>query len=428
MVAQGSGRGGAPPLPETETAAVATLRSDLGRVVSESAGRYGLLVVSLDRGDTLVSLAPDLPLAPASNLKLFTTAAALHFLGPEFRFATYLVADGTVRDDGVLAGDLLLYGTGDPAISDRLLPSAASVWDALADSLFSAGIRRITGALIADASHWDDQRIAVGWLERDLSQSYAPRSSALGQGEGLRGGRPVSDPARFAAEGMREALRRRGIGVGGTEVVRSAQASRVSFGSVGPGLQSAVGELRIIATHLSPPLGELVRVTNQVSHNGFADALLKALGRTVGGEGSFAAGAVVVKRFLHHEAGIDTAGVRIEDGSGLSRLNRVPARAAVALLARMATHRHRDRWWASLPEAGRARSGGGLPRMWGTAAARNLRAKTGTVGGVSALSGYVRAANGECLAFSILSNGVPSTGAAKAREDRIGARLAAFWR
>jgi D-alanyl-D-alanine carboxypeptidase/D-alanyl-D-alanine-endopeptidase (penicillin-binding protein 4) len=177
--------------------------------------------------------------------------------------------------------------------------------------------------------------------------------------------------------------------------------------------------------HLSPPLAEIAAVTNHVSHNLFAEALLKAVGRVAVGEGSFTGGARAVEYFLGCETELDSANVRLVDGSGLSRFNQVTARATIRLLDYMTRSGTWEVYVESLPEAGTAR---GLRRMFGTAAAENLRAKTGTIQNVSSLSGYVRSADGERLAFSVIANGVPSTSREKGTEDAIGARLARFRR
>ena len=123
--------------------------------------------------------------------------------------------------------------------------------------------------------------------------------------------------------------------------------------------------------------------------------------------------------------GLDLGDLAIIDGSGLSNTNRVSAGAFVQVLDHMTRSAEWDGFWASLPEAGDRR---GLGRMYRTPAAGNLRAKTGTIDRVSALSGIVTSASGERIAFSILSNNVPSTSRAKQIEDRIGARLASFSR
>ena len=159
---------------------------------------WGVLVVSLDTNDTVFSVQPEVPLAPASNVKLLTTAAALHVLGPEYRFRTYVLADGPVRD-GVVDGDLVLYGTGDPGISDRFYGSKEEVFNRLIDQLELAGIHTVTGDLVADASFFPGPLRDDGWEQRDLNEHFTAAVSALSYNENvvsfrIRPGAPGAPP------------------------------------------------------------------------------------------------------------------------------------------------------------------------------------------------------------------------------------------
>ncbi|HET6232439.1 MAG TPA: D-alanyl-D-alanine carboxypeptidase/D-alanyl-D-alanine-endopeptidase [Longimicrobiaceae bacterium] len=404
---------------------VASLDADLRailRATGWSDARYGVVVVSLDRGDTLFALNADESLAPASNLKLYSTAAALSYLGPDFRYSTYLIAGGDVRD-GVLEGDVVLFGTGDPSVSARMQERASAVMDALADSLAMRGVREVRGAVVGDGSFFDAQWRGEGWTASDLGAAYGAPVGALSADENLTARRtPVENPVRTAASVLRDALERRGIAVrGGVRINLDPSSSPASaYGPAGVAARRGT----IVATHLSPPLRDIASVTNHVSHNLFADAQLKTAGRAAGGKGSFDAGFRAVRKLLA-QAGADTAAVRMHDGSGLSRLDRVTARTTVQLLSFMSRGPLADVYLASLPGAAEK---GGLKRMYGTAAAGNLRAKTGTIHGVSSLSGYVTSAGGERLAFSIIGNDLPDTHRAKRVEDEIGVRLAEFRR
>jgi D-alanyl-D-alanine carboxypeptidase/D-alanyl-D-alanine-endopeptidase (penicillin-binding protein 4) len=450
---------------------------------------WGAMVVSLDSGDTLFAVAPDDALAPASNLKLLTTAAALQTLGPEYRFRTYLLTDGTVSD-GVLDGDLVLYGTGDPGISDRFYRHKDDVFQHLVDQLEELGIHTVTGDLVGDASFFKGPLRPPGWDSRDLNDHFAGAVSALSFNEnvlsyrvmaGAQGEAPnvstlpphsgmelvnnaltvagearprlailrddplepvrvegritagsrdvwremtVSVPARFAAENLLAALQGREIVVQGRiRVVDDASESLLGRdGLLAPayGRRSA----HVLARHVSEPLTAYLDVINHESNNLFAEAVFRAVGRSVTGEGSPDGGARAVRAALS-EIGVDLRGVVQLDGSGLSNDNRVSAATFVSVVDRMSTSPHWNQFWASLPEAGQR---GGLGRMFGTPAAGNLRAKTGTIEGVSALSGMVRSGDGERLAFSLLVNAAPSTTRAKRVENQIGALLAGFHR
>lgn len=476
------------------SAEVEDLRSDLSRLIASpgwSAAEWGVLVVSLDRGDTLFAHRPDAALAPASNLKLFTSAAALYYLGPSFRYSTYLVSAGRMVSD-TLVGDLIVYGTGDPTISDRIQPTKTAVWEALADSLIAQGIRVIAGDVVGDASYFGETSAGRGWKESYMNTWYAAPASALsfnenivtlfirpGEAPGWRpriqlvpggqgiaivnqattvsGGQtrisvdraaydgpivvrgrisagssgvwsavPVEDPARFAAAVVREVLQSKGIEVlGGVRSVHASDSSAVTGRKVFAPAFSDRPVPRVLAVHRSPPMQEILNVVNQRSHNLFSEDVLRTVGRVVLGVGTVEAGERAVHFLLECETRGPTETLRMFDGSGLSVLNRVDARTTIRLLAYMAKSPHFESYFATLPVAGVSR---GLRRMHRTAAEANLRAKTGTIDSVSALSGYVRAANGELLAFSIMSNNVPSTWRAKRVEDAIGARIAAFTR
>src|SRR5690606_19427643 len=178
---------GAAPLLLAEDAAAAALRSDLdGLVRARSCGdsEWGGLVRSLDTGETLYSVDAERPLAPASNATLLTTAAALHTLGPDFRFRTYLRTDGDVRD-GVLEGDLILYGTGDPGISARFYRDRADALVRLIEQLEAMGIHAVRGDLVADASFFEGPLLPAGWDPRDLNDHFAAPISALSFNENV---------------------------------------------------------------------------------------------------------------------------------------------------------------------------------------------------------------------------------------------------
>jgi serine-type D-Ala-D-Ala carboxypeptidase/endopeptidase (penicillin-binding protein 4) len=467
--------------------AVASLRADLQNLI-HSPGSWSVTVISLDRGDTLFAHSPDLPLAPASNMKLFTSAAALYYLGSRYRYNTFLLADGAI-ENGVLKGNLIIYGTGDPTISDRFHQKMV-VWNSFADTLVALGVREVQGDIVADATYFGGSASPPGWQENYMNASYAASPSALSFAEniatlyirpGLQAGAPaqvqlipggegiavvneattvagrrswinamrtsydgpvlvrgqiargttgilktvpVSDPPRWAAAVMRETLQKRGIQITGTvTAVQSPDESPLTGRMVYAPAFSDKPPVRILAIHESPPLFDILEVVNKKSHNLLAEQALRTVGRVAYGEGTPEAGARAVQHLLATETGSTPTELHIYDGSGLSVLNRVTTRSIVQLLSFMAKSTMFQDYLATLPEVGAA---DGLRRMYRTGAEHNLRAKTGTIDNVSALSGYVRAANGERLAFSIISNSVPSTYRAKRIEDQIGARLAAF--
>jgi serine-type D-Ala-D-Ala carboxypeptidase/endopeptidase (penicillin-binding protein 4) len=464
------------------------LRAGVDRLIGTTAwpggGEWSILAVSLATGDTLVAVDPDRPLAPASNLKLVTSAAALHHLGPDFRFATYLLARGPVRG-GALHGDLILYGTGDPTFADVPRRGAEAAFPRFVEELRALGIHEIRGDILGDETYFQGPYRRDGWNPRSLNDWYAARASALSFNENVAtlrvlpgpagtaprivtipeaanlpmenqsvsvASRPrapfmairddpdtplvlrgqlqersrevwrvitVSDPPAYAASVFRHYLEREGIRVhGGSGAIRDPGDSPLT-GATG------LSPLRTVAVHRSPALRDLLRAVNVESHNLFAELLTFTLGRVVRGVGSFEAGTAVLEDYLVSVAGVTGNGVRLDDGSGLSRDNRLSAGSLVRLLEWMAeSERENGPFWTSLPRAGDRRE---LGRMYRSPAAGNLRAKTGTIQRVSGLSGIVRTADGEPVVFSILANGVP-TSTAKRIEDQIGIHLASFTR
>lgn len=446
---------------------------------------WGVMVRSLDTGDTLYAIEAGEPLAPASNLKLLTTAAALRMLGPDYRFRTYLLTQGTIRN-GVLHGDLVLYGTGDPGISDRFYRTKNEVFDLLIDQLLALGVHTVTGDLVGDASFLPGPLRPPGWHPSDLNDGFTGAVSALSFNENVVSFRVVpgavgttptvytvpdhagleivntaqtvaSDarprlailrddplepvrvegrllstsrdvwremtvpvPAHFAASVFRSALEEKGITVFGE--IRTVDARERSV--VGAISAPALGRrgARVLARHVSDPLSAYLAVVNKESNNLFAELVFRLLGRTASGVGSPEAGSAAVRTALG-ELGVDMTRVVQLDGSGLSSGSRVSASTFVDIITRMAASPVWSEYWGSLPEAGRR---GELGRMYGTLAAGNLRAKTGTIQGVSALSGMVRSRTGERLAFSLLVNGTRSNSRAKATENQAGVLLAAF--
>jgi len=166
---------------------VQQLRGELEAILTSTGnrqGRWGVLAISLDRHDTILSLNPREMMVPASNMKLLTTAAAFHYLGPDFRYRTFLLEDGT-RSGEVLDGDLVLFGTGDPTLSDRFFGSETAPMDTLAEKVVRAGIREIRGNLVVDGSFFGGQDLHSDWDPDDLNDAFAAPVSAASLNENI---------------------------------------------------------------------------------------------------------------------------------------------------------------------------------------------------------------------------------------------------
>ncbi len=466
-----------PALRYTTPRGAAALTSDLGTLLNGKtrSGTWGAMVISLSRGDTLFSRNGDNQMVPASTMKLFTAAIALEKLGPEHAFSTDVLRDGPMEANGVLRGNLILRGDGDPSLSPRFVrggPDAAMTM--LARFTAGAGVQRVTGDLIADASAFESRRIPEGWLTRYAGAGYAAPFSALSLNENIvivgvtpgasgKPGRVFLEPATsgllitntvrtVGGSGSRVTARRAGddrvlvsgtIGAGagtvryqlvvGDPVTFTAGAFRAALSAQGIRVDGAIKVARtpenatLLTRMPSPPLARLVSVMNRESINHYAEQLWRSAARGPDGTvvGSAETANATLQDFLTRQVGTAPDAVSATDGSGLSVLDRVTPRSLVQLLS----HAHHAAWGsafhASLPVAGESELL--RNRMRATPAQGNLHAKTGTTNEVIGLSGYVTAENGEILAFAFLYNGSDRW---HAREtiDAMGPTLAAFSR
>ncbi|MFD9909727.1 D-alanyl-D-alanine carboxypeptidase/D-alanyl-D-alanine-endopeptidase [Streptomyces sp. NPDC059063] len=438
-------------------------------------GVASVVVADAGTGDVLYRHLPSGRLMPASNTKMLTSAAALEILGPDHRFTTDVLAAGDRRGP-VLKGDLYLRGTGDPT-------TLAKDYDALAARVADAGVKRVSGRLVADDTRFDDRRQGDTWGADDESSYYAAQISALSLAPdtdydtgtvvvevapGARAGdeprvtvTPKTDYVKFdvrattVAAGGQNTLsveRQHGrntitvsgtVPVGGSTtkewvtvweptryaaaVFRDALAAhgvRVS-GPTRAGIATPK-DARPLASHASMPLKDLLIPFMKLSNNMHAEHLTKAMGhKATGRPGSWGDGITAIAGYLK-TAGVDPGRLRQVDGSGLSRKDNVSADQFIELLRSAKSEPWFAHWYKSLPVACASDKfvGGTLrTRMCGTPAAGNVHAKTGTLTGASALSGYVTDAGGRELVFSIVLNNhlAPSV---KALEDAIVVTLA----
>lgn len=372
----------------------------LGAKLSRESGRLGpragAYVVDLESGRTLFSSGADKRLVPASNEKLFTTAATLLTFGGDTRRETQVIAvpvDPDEPDEVATVKELYLVGAGDPSFGTRDLSRLAS-------QLRRAGVKRVRGGVTGDGSLFDARRGSV-------DSGFRPDFDLAGQLGGLVVSHGATDrvgPGHLAATKLQSILARRGVRFG-----RSARTGR-----------APVSALDVLATDRSPTIGRLIRDTNRASDNFYAEMLMKLVGSESadGAPATTSIGAAAVSRRMV-ELGLRP---RIADGSGLSRRNKTTGRQVVTLLKAMREGDEATAWLGSLPVAGR--NGTLRHRMRGTSAQDRCRGKTGTLRGVSALSGYCTTSSGRVVAFSFIENGVG--GGAKSVEDRMVAAVARY--
>jgi serine-type D-Ala-D-Ala carboxypeptidase/endopeptidase (penicillin-binding protein 4) len=459
-------------------------RAHLGIMVYDPATRRVLYEHNADRR-----------FVPASNQKYWPTATALHELGAEYRYRTRVLGVGF--DAGAGSADaVIVVGRGDPTLSNRFLGDDHTALEWIADSIAAAGVRRITGDLIIDASWFDAAIIPGTWTFGNLNSTSAPPTGAFAAAEGLfrvtiepgsmagepatirvtapagmvpllngvttvpaavpqpagapvapgvpaasvvttgtsitrgpwndtlrvagsiaQGAEarqlrvPMTDPVRFTAHVLADALRARGIVIGGNVRIVSdaAEAERIRSGD----------RVRELTAWTSPPMSEIVAAILKPSQNWIAEQVVRTLGAERGGEGSWRAGVEVQNSFLFGTVGIDSAALRLQDGSGMSHQNLVTPRAIVQVLdyARTAP------WGATF------RAGLAMPGQPGTLSSRlthlegRLAGKTGTLSNVNALSGYITTRDGRELIFVIISNasGLPGNTVVAAMDVMVNA-------
>lgn len=368
---------------------------------------YSLLVRGPD-GRERVAFDADRRLVPASITKWVTAAAAAETLSLDHRFETVVGATG-FTEGTVLNGDLVVTGGGDPSLGD---PDPRAVVAQIVGIVREGGVDRITGSVVVDDSGFSGPLLGPGWMWDDLGSAYSAPYGAVNIGHNLAvdglacsaqdgPGSPLVDPALCLATAVHDGLVASGIPVEGGVVIRAAP------------------EAATLAVLASAPLRDLVRKMLVESDNLYAECILRALDRVGPGEDRVARDRVMA---VLAAAGVED-GVKLVDGSGLSRYSLVSAEAMVRVTTWVQTRPWGPELIALLPIAGREGTLQG--RMVGTPAEGRVRAKTGSMTGVRNIVGFVRNTTGEELVFAVMLNGlmVPPSEAI-AVQDRVVALLA----
>ena len=329
-------------------------------------------------------------LPPASTQKVYTAAAALLRLGPTHRLRTEVRATGSLLEGGILAGDLVLVGGGDPTITGNDLQR-------MAFEVAGAGVTRVAGWLYGDDTRYDRRRGAAGWKAGWVGDESPPLSAiVVDRNRWRRDAEYLANPVPANVDRFRVALERAGVTVAGPTTVGTPPM--------------APGEL--VAFHESPPVGALVGRMLKSSDNFVAELLLKELGVTVGEPTSMGGVAAIWKVAAAFGMGPGQA----VDGSGLSAHDRSAPWHQVDWLVNVSRTDVADHLRHSLPLA--CGDGTLRQRFCATAAAGKVFAKTGTLNGVVTLAGYTTTASGRAAWFSFELAGVSSTAAARAAIDR----------
>jgi D-alanyl-D-alanine carboxypeptidase/D-alanyl-D-alanine-endopeptidase (penicillin-binding protein 4) len=401
----------------------AQIQRDIDAILYQPAlarGYWGVLVKSLKTGKTIYELNPQKLMMPASNLKIVTLAAAADRLGWDYAYITRFSSVGRI-ENGVLDGDVLAVGSGDPSFG-AADGSASRAFDACAERLKALGVRTILGRIIGDDNAFDDEGLGFGWSWDDLPDDFAAAVSALQYNENaarltVAPGPAPGDVAAFAVDPPDTGL------TIDNRLLTGADGSAVSIEALRlPG--SPRLELRGSVPIGSTPVTRVVSVDNptlflvkalrsgliargialrlmKASQNLYAETLLKTIG-AAGGTATGLAGRLLVQTTMQGW-GIAPEWLILRDGSGLSRYDYVTPESLVRILEHVAgDDRLRGPFEAALPVAGR--DGTLAARLRGTPAEGNVRAKTGSMANVRALSGYATTAAGEPVVFSIIAN------------------------
>lgn len=446
---------------------------------------WGVKIVSLETGKVLFEHNSHKLFSPASNSKLYTVALGLDRLGPDYRIKTSLYAANLPNHWGTIKGDLIVYGRGDPCINARLHSNNIyAALEPLVTAVVNRGVKRITGDIVADESFFYGPPYGSGWAWDDMEYYYGAEISALTINDNtlqvvVNPGGKIGDPCKLivvpatsfvclsnqtktAAEKtkrsiafhrpleenviyvsgemarddsgykeditvhgpgalfgafFKEALARKGIKVSGR--VRASTSAQHA-----PRLRSPAETNCELGSVESLPMSALAREIMKPSQNLYTDLLLDHIGEqkrtpeTSATTTSEELGIAELNRFLE-EIGIQRGDVLFEEGSGLSRNNLTTPEATITLLQFMNKHAAANAFIEGLPIAGV--DGTLRNRMKGTAAAGNVRAKTGTLRWANSLSGYVTSAAGERLAFSIMLNRYHNVDRARSSRDEVDA-------
>ena len=440
-----------PPAPAVPVGA--TFEERLSSLVNGAVARSAdasIQIVELESGRVVAERNPRMPVAPASNMKLFTTAAAVDLLRPTFEVTTGVYVRGEIDSAGTLNGDVKFVGRGDPTIGGRFHDGVATaVLEEWASDLKRAGIKNITGDLVFEYGYFDTEYVHPTWPVDQLTAWYEAPVAAFSMQEGCvevrvlpsrAGGQCVvqlEPPTSYVTvqnscrtgrglpfitrhRGSNSVIVRGGVPArsGATEVFITienpvhyfAAVTNETFQRAGlriGGKVTLVGhdprqDWRLVSKHTTP-LNILVYVINKKSQNHYAEQVLKMLGAELKKQGTWAAGNSVVAEWLTGKVGVPAAEFRPVDGSGMSRDNRASANAFVSVLRYMWKSPWREEFVSSLPYTGDPDSKFGN-RLRRPPFARQVYAKTGYISGVIGLSGYVHAQSGKVYAFSFLFN------------------------
>ncbi len=473
---------------QTEKSTVSELQSDLSALIDNpdlASATIGISIRSLETGEYFFKYNENKNSIPASTLKLLTTAAALEYLGEDFRFSTSFYLDGTIESNGIFQGRIIIRGSGDPSWNTFFMKDPYLIIDYFIEKLDSMGINSIRGNIIGDDRYFDNIYYAKGWAWDDMIYPFSAQINAISINGNkvdvvVEQGDSIGSPAKLSMYPDNSYVRL----INNITTVKQSDLTEIShfreartniielFGVIeydSSGSRSEVlpitidnptlfllnivkekldshnilhrgamvdaddyyedinyYKMRPVFEFESPPLSEIIKMINRKSDNLAAELLLKTIAKEMTGTGSFRNGIELVKKFVSKN-GIPPEKISMVDGSGLSRMNLLSPKYLISILSAMYHSKFGATFANSLAAPGKA--GTLEARMRRTLAENNLRAKTGSMNSVNNLCGYIRTRDGEPLAFAIMimNYDVPPSIATNL-QDIICMRLASFSR
>jgi serine-type D-Ala-D-Ala carboxypeptidase/endopeptidase (penicillin-binding protein 4) len=471
------------PTPTAQADTLETIQSTISKYLKRPgvrSAKWGIQILDPGNNKVLVEVNPDSAFLPASVLKVVTTATAVEKLGPEFHYKTSVYTNGTIDSNGVINGDLILVGRGDPNLLDAYgdLQQKPALHD-LAEKVQSLGIREVRGDIIGDDSYFDSNSTVKGWTAADLRTIYGAPVNALSINNNVV--QVIVNPAKYkkpvtvGLEPHTSYFRIRNSGVTGGRRTRNTLRAQLLRGSntivisgtlpssrtysqtivlsnpaettaaifkedlqqrgieihgkvsaihSGAGLPEDNKSWSMLAEHQSLPLVRALEIINKRSQNLHAEMLLRTLGAEFKGEGSNEAGLEVVKEFLV-QAGIDSGKIHLNDGCGLSRENFLTPRFQTSLLEYLLNRPYFSLFYNTLSVSGT--DGTLRNRLSALEVKGSIHAKTGTLNGVNSLSGYITTQSGRNLIFSIFANRVTAVTKVKRTIDEICSLFVKFY-
>ena len=365
----------------------ATLK-ELVKSQAEISPNISIFIKNLSTNEVIISHRANKRMIPASNQKIITTLTSLDLLGQEFKFSTYIFLFDKIDENGLYSGDIYIDSRGDPSLSSSKLKKAANYFK-------EKGLKIIQGNIVINDTYFESPKYNKNWKNSWKGSYWAPYISSIAVDNNLyKSGDTLlltDNPLYLLGVKFKKILRSKGIAFNGNIVLKEIP------------IKDKFAAFKILYEINSSPLSELVYIVNKDSDNLYAEHLFKKLSahymRT---EGSWIDSQKITRRFLTGKVKLNPKAFNLDDGSGLSKYNKITTKSIAKLLEYATKQDYFEVFYNSLPIAGK--DGTLLKRFKNKPLYLNLRAKTGYIKGVSSLSGFFKGKDNETYVFSIIVN------------------------